>query len=119
MTVDLEARRQELLELRARLVQAANGVEKANDGGAELSSSAGDQHLADHASDTFERELDESLEENAEEIVREIDQALGRIEEGSYGTCTACGKEIPEERLAAVPYATLCVEDRRKLEQQG
>ncbi len=117
MTVDLDARRAELQALRARLVQAAEFVDLANDTGAELTTSGGDQHLADHASDTFERELDESLEENAEEIIREVDDALRAIAEGTYGTCAVCGETIPEERLAAVPYATLCVADRRKLEQ--
>ena len=58
----------------------------------------------------------QSLEENAAEIIREIDQALERIQQGTYGTCAACGEAIPEERLDAVPYATLCVADRRKLE---
>jgi RNA polymerase-binding protein DksA len=116
VTVDLDARRAELLTLRQRLVQASEFVDLTSDDGAEINSSAADQHLADHASETFERELDESLEDNAGEIIREIDDALGRIDDGTYGTCTSCGKPIPEERLSAVPYATLCVEDRRKLE---
>lgn len=115
MTVDLAARRVELEQLRARLVHAADFADLSAED-TELSSAGGDQHLADHASETFERELDVSLEDNAEEIIREIDQALSAIAEGSYGTCTACGEPIPEERLAAVPYATLCVADRRKLE---
>jgi RNA polymerase-binding protein DksA len=117
VTVDLKARRTELEELRQRLVQASESVDLLNGDGTELNSSAGDQHLADHASETYERELDESLEENAGEIIREIDDALERIADGTYGTCASCGKPIPPERLAAVPYATLCVEDRRKLEQ--
>jgi RNA polymerase-binding protein DksA len=115
MTIDLSARRGELERLRARLAHAA----EADDLGAattELNVAAGDQHIADHASDTFDRELDESLEDNAEELIREIDEALTAIEAGTYGTCRACGGAIPEERLEAVPYATLCVEDRRKLE---
>ena len=49
-------------------------------------------------------------------MLREIDLALARIDEGTYGTCAVCGAEIPEERLAAVPYATLCIEDRRRQE---
>lgn len=117
MTVDLESRRSELLELRSRLSAAAEYVEHADENGGELSSPAGDQHIADHASDTFDRELDESLEENAVQVLHEIDVALARIEEGTYGTCSACGREIPEERLAAVPYATLCIDDKRKQER--
>ena len=51
-----------------------------------------------------DREIDDSLEENADRVVHEIDEALRQLDDGSYGTCTACGEKIPEERLAAVPY---------------
>lgn len=118
MSVDLAARRDELVAMRERVLGAAHDIveDDADDG--ELSSAAGDQHLADHASDLVDRELDGSLEENAEQIVHEIDSALARIEEGTYGTCARCGNEIPEERLSAVPYATLCVECKR-LQERG
>ncbi len=62
------------------------------------------------------RELDEGLEENAEHILVEIEAALGRIEDGTYGICANCGKPIGTERLEAVPYATLCIDDKRALE---
>jgi RNA polymerase-binding protein DksA len=74
--------------------------------------------LADHATDLFDHELDDSLGENAGQILREIDTALERIDDGTYGTCARCGKEIPVERLDAVPYAVLCVECKR-LEERG
>jgi DnaK suppressor protein len=110
-------RRAELLAMRERILGAAHDiVEDDNDDG-ELSSAAGDQHLADHASEMFDREVDESLEENAETIVQEIDAALRRIEDGTYGTCVRCGNPIPEERLAAVPYAVLCVTCKRDEER--
>jgi RNA polymerase-binding transcription factor DksA len=57
------------------------------------------------------------LDENAEVIVYEIDAALERMDAGTYGTCTRCGKPIPEERLAAVPYAVLCVTCKRDEER--
>jgi DnaK suppressor protein len=117
VTIDPQTRRDELLALRQRLADAAAGVQQDEDGGHELNNAAGDQHLADHASETYERELDDTLEENAEQVLREIDLALARIDEGTYGTCAICGAEIPEERLAAVPYATLCIEDRRRQER--
>jgi RNA polymerase-binding protein DksA len=62
------------------------------------------------------RELDEGLEENADHLLGEIDAALARIEEGTYGLCTSCGKPIGRERLEALPYATLCIDDKRALE---
>ena len=77
-------------------------------------SSSADNHLADTASETYERELDEGLEEDAREQLREVEAALARIEAGEYGTCEVCGKEIPDERLEAVPWTTLCIDDARR-----
>ena len=118
MSVDLVRRRDELLDLRGRVLGAAQDIVADDDDQSELSSAAGDQHIADHASDMFDREVDDSLEENAEQLVREIDSALERIAAGTYGTCDRCGQSIPEERLDAVPYATLCVECRRIEERE-
>ena len=53
---------------------------------------------------TYDRELDYSLEENSETVLREIDAALQRIEDGTYGVCEGCGKPIEEERLEAIPW---------------
>ncbi len=109
MSVDLVGRRAELVAMRDRVLRAAHDIVEDDDGDTELSSAAGDQHLADHAGEMFDRELDDSLEDNAGQLVREIDLAIGRIDAGTYGTCARCGNEIPEERLAAVPYAVLCL----------
>lgn len=116
MTIDVDARRRELQELRDRLQTAAHDLRADDEGGAEMTSATGDQHLADHAADMLDRELDDTIGENAEHVLREIDEALERIEAGTYGLCSACGKAIPEERLDAVPYATLCIEDKRRQE---
>lgn len=80
----------------------------------ELSDSTYDNHLADMASETYSRELDEGLEEDAVRQLRAVDEALARIDDGTYGKCEACGREIPEERLDAVPWTTLCIDDARK-----
>jgi RNA polymerase-binding protein DksA len=119
MSVDVESRRADLLALRARLSTATaafNHTATPDDETGELPAWGPDE-LADHASETYDRELDDSLDENAGQILREIDEALRRIEAGSYGMCSVCGKEIPAERLEALPYATLCVEDKRRLER--
>jgi len=81
----------------------------------ELMSSSSDNHLADTASETYEREFDEGLEEDAQEQLRQVDAALQRIEAGTYGACSVCGKQIPVERLEAVPWTTMCIDDARKL----
>jgi RNA polymerase-binding protein DksA len=75
-----------------------------------------DNHLADTATETYDRELDYTLEENSERLLAEIDAALVRIENGTYGTCTNCGKQIPEERLEALPWTTLCIDCQRDRE---
>jgi RNA polymerase-binding transcription factor len=118
MSVDLADRRAQLVELRARVLGAAQDIVEGDVEDGELSSAAGDQHLADHASEMVDREVDESLEVNAEQLVREIDRALGKIDAGTYGKCERCGQGIPEERLEAVPYATLCV-SCKQLEERG
>ena len=117
MTIDVDTTRAELVALRDRLTTAAAAVQHDDDGDGELNNASGDQHLADHASEVFDRELDDTLEENAELVVHEIDDALARLEDGTYGTCAVCGRPIPEDRLAAIPYATLCIEDRRRQER--
>lgn len=66
-------------------------------------------HLADMGSDTYEQDFTISLVENGEETLELIDEALERVDEGTFGDCTECGKSIPKARLNAIPYAQLCV----------
>ena len=118
-SIDTDRFRDLLHEHRNRLLEI---IERHDIGGSslteetgELSGSTADNHLADAASETYERELDEGLEEDAQAQLREVDDALARIEAGTYGTCTVCGKEIPVERLEAVPWTKLCIDDARRL----
>ena len=118
MSLDLEYFRNALEQERVRLLEAAEAVEhngSLRDETGDLAFGAGD-HLADSATETFIRELDDGLEDTVEHLLAEIDAALRRIEEGTYGTCVVCGRPIGEERLRAVPYATLCIEDKRAQE---
>jgi DnaK suppressor protein len=68
---------------------------------------------ADTASFTFERELGTGLEEGAQQALGQIQHALARMDDGTYGICERCGKPINEERLLARPAATLCIDDQR------
>ena len=77
-----------------------------------------DNHLADSATATLNREIDYTLEENSEHVLTAIDDALGRIESGTFGTCRRCGKPIAEDRLEAIPYANRCI-DCQRLEERG
>jgi RNA polymerase-binding protein DksA len=119
VTLDLDHFRKELEAERERLLAAREAVEHEGsliEESGDLSSGGGD-HLADTATETFMRELDNGLEENADHLLEAIDAALARIDAGTYGTCEVCGKPIGEERLEAVPYATLCIDDKRAQER--
>jgi DnaK suppressor protein len=118
---DLERFRLVLEGERDRLLHAAQAVHHEGsllEETGDLAIGSGD-HIADIATETYLRELDEGLEENAERLLVEMGAALLRIEDGSYGLCAACGRPISEERLEAVPYATLCIDDKRAVERSG
>ena len=110
-----------LLELeRIRLHGAVAFLEKENAGSVEeelgeISGRGDDNHLADMATATYDRELDEGLEEGAQNALAEVEAALQRIDEGSYGVCEVCGEPIGGERLSAIPWARLCIDDQRRL----
>ncbi len=76
-------------------------------------------HMADIASDNFEKELNLDFIQMESAEVRDMDEALARIEEGTFGTCESCDKPIPKARLRAVPHARLCIGCKREEEGQG
>lgn len=105
---------------RARLLDAVEFLEKENadslvEERGEATSRGDNSHMADMATATYDRELDEGLEEGAQFTLGEIEAALQRIEDGSYGVCEVCGKPIGAERLSAIPWARLCIDDQRRL----
>jgi RNA polymerase-binding protein DksA len=110
-----------LLDERKRVVAAIQNLHDDHPG--TISDETGedavfDNHLADTATETYDRELDYTLEENSENVLAEIDAALKRIEAGTYGVCINCGKQIPPERLEALPWATLCIDCKRERERR-
>ena len=70
-----------------------------------------DEENADAGTFTFERERDLSIENNVRDLMGKIDRALARMEAGTYGICSRCGKPIEKARLKALPYADLCITD--------
>lgn len=112
--------RKALLEERKRVEDAIEYLKKetnALEDQTEEGEGGADNHLVDQAAPTLDRELDYTLEENAEQVLEQIDAALARIEAGTYGVCEVGGEPIPEERLEARPWATLCIEHQRELER--
>ena len=82
-----------------------------------------DQHPADQGTETFEQELDETTLMILEEEELRVKEARKALDEGRYGICVDCGKEIPRQRLDAIPESVRCVEDQRlyeaRLRQRG
>ena len=117
--IDTAQFRTRLEEEKARLERSIEFLERENPGSlsdelGEVSDGGADNHLGDTATATFDRELDGGLEEGAQQTLRDVEDALRKIEEGSYGTCEVCGKPIGAERLSAIPWARLCIDDQRK-----
>lgn len=75
-------------------------------------------HMADMSSDTYERELSMNVVSSEQAVLYQIDEALKRIDDGSYGLCESCGKPITMSRLRAVPYASMCITCQRAKEQK-
>jgi RNA polymerase-binding protein DksA len=117
--VDVEPFRRQLLEERKRVTDAIDYLHHENPGSMEDETDEMplDNHLAEMASITFDREIDYSLEESATQVLGEIDAALSRIDDGSFGTCQRCGGAIAPERLEARPWAKLCIGCKREEER--
>ena len=120
--VDTDHFRELLLEKRGAVVEALDYLHKENPGSlkdetGELVSGSADQHMADTGTETVDREIDYTLEETDGRLLTAIDAALARIDAGTYGICVNCGAQIAPERLEAMPWATLCIDCKRKEER--
>jgi len=75
-------------------------------------------HMADVATDTYDREFSLSLASNERKIIYEIDDAIKKIEEGTFGVCEMCKSLIAKTRLKAIPYARLCLKCQQNSEKK-
>lgn len=75
-------------------------------------------HMADVATDTYDREFSLSLASNERKVIYELDDALKKIEEGTFGICEDCQNLISKNRLKAVPQARLCINCQEKREKR-
>ena len=117
-TIETDRFRDALLEEKQRVEAAIQNLQEENSGN--LAEEAGEEmahDLADTATETYDRELDHTLEENSEHVLEEIEAALKRIDDGTYGICTNRGEQISAERLEALPWATLCIDCARDRER--
>lgn len=77
-----------------------------------------DNHPADSASETYERTKDYAIDENIEDLIEQINEALRKIENGTFGICDRCERHINPDRLRAIPYATLCIDCQEAIERR-
>ena len=85
-----------------------------NDRGGDVSGHA--MHMADVATDMYDREFTLGLAANERELLHHVNDALVRVSDGTYGVCTVCKKNIPITRLKAIPHAELCLKCQEKFE---
>jgi len=101
----VEKFRQRLLAKRKELLSGVHGSNVKN-----LESSSDEiQDIADQASNAYTKEFLLSIGDTERRMLRQVDQALNKIREDTYGLCEACGETISEKRLEALPFARLCI----------
>ncbi len=118
-SIDAERFREALLDERRRVEHALATLRDEHRGSLDEEVEeigASDNHLAETATATLGREIDYTLGENSGQVLAAIESALRRIDEGTYGTCISCGEQIRYERLEATPWASLCIDCKRKAE---
>jgi len=113
----LETYRKQLLALKEEILHDIKKLHSDNGEGAAENSIGHGMHMADVASDMYDREFSLNLASNERELLQKIDEALDRIDKTDYGSCRECGKPIPTARLKALPYVENCLKCQEALEQ--
>ncbi|MGB7977652.1 MAG: TraR/DksA family transcriptional regulator [Chlamydiales bacterium] len=104
-----------LLEMRAQVMKTVQGTKEAVTQPDEAKGYS--QHSADEGTDDFVKNINLEVTNKEFGLVRQIDRALEKIEEGTYGQCDITSEEIPIKRLEAVPYATMTVKAQERFEK--
>lgn len=104
-----------LIDLRDRLLRQMSGLAK--ESAEEMDGYS--LHMADSGTDNFDRDFALSLLSSDQDAIYEIDEALKRIQRGTFGTCELTGKPIPKARLDAIPWTRFTVEAQAQLEREG
>jgi len=120
MTLNMATIKQRLLAKQAELHENIGSLTEAHPTpvGA-IEASDGPQDFEDVAVDFLETQKEQSLEVNSQALLTEVQAALQRIADGTYGKCVVCGEPIPEKRLEAIPWAARCVKDEEQLEERN
>lgn len=107
--------KQRLIDLKRQLTHTLEGTTKEVKKPDEATGYS--QHQADQGTDDFDRTISLEVTHKEYEILRQIERALEKIDENTYGICDISGEEIPIARLRAVPYATMTVQAQEKFEK--
>ena len=118
MTPFLKKQKQRLIELRDAYMNSIEGVASETMGGGGDSSAFG-MHQADAGSDAYDRDFALSLLGKEQDALYEINEAIKRIDNGTYGICEGTGEKIMEERLEAMPFARYGIKWQEKIEREG
>ncbi len=114
----VEKQRERLLQLRGELVRMIEGLEEDQRFRAEEEEDFTQHDSGDKSQSLFTREMDATVEQTIERRLRNVERALQKIEEGSYGICDDTGEPIPRGRLEAVPEAIYTVEAQQRHERE-
>jgi len=117
--MDTTTYRNQLTEERERLVAMREGLAETTEGTEPPVEASSGDHPADAGSEMFERSLDLSIVQELDGQLLDVEHALDRIGNGTYGTCEACGREIDAERLEARPAARFCMDDQAAAERDA
>jgi len=115
----LEQYKKALLNLKERVLHDIKNMDTSNSingTGAPENTVGHGMHMADAASDMYDREFSLNLASNDRELLQKIDEALSRIEKNSFGQCVHCGGGIPVARLKAIPYVDTCLKCQEEIE---
>jgi DnaK suppressor protein len=113
----IEGQKQRLIDLRHELVGVRDRLAE-DERGLEGGDDFAETDTGDMSQSIFDREMDASVEEGIERRLGEVDRALQKVEEGTYGVCDDTGEEIPRGRLEAVPEAIRTVEAQQRFERE-
>ncbi|MCB1107058.1 MAG: TraR/DksA family transcriptional regulator [Chlamydiia bacterium] len=112
---EIEAFRKRLIEMKKQLGFSLKAV--SDDVKTSEESKGYSQHQADEGTDDFGQRISIEVSTKEQGMIRQIDRALEKMDEGTYGVCDLSGEEIPIKRLDAVPYATMTVAAQEKFEK--
>lgn len=120
MAIDIQEMKRRLETRRAELIESLGDLTEVHPKVVDSDEASDDfQDIGDGAVDVQERDQEQSIAANNRALLTEVEEALKRIEDGTYGRCVVCGQLIPEKRLEAMPWASLCVKDEEKIEQRN